>query len=98
MPLLLISQIHSPRVTVSPPSKIVVAQDAFLQTLIRHSPRPRTTGFAAEQALRARRLLEHAVFLHGFHLVAGGVSEKVLKVFVFEGESVAGDACTGVSL
>ena len=98
MPLLLISQIYSPRVAVSPTSKIVVSQDAFFQTLVRHSPRPRTTGLAAEQALWAGRLLEHAIFLHGFHLVTCGVGEEVLKVLVFEGECVSGDAYTNVSL
>ena len=75
------------------PSEVVVSQDAFVQTLVRHSPGPCATGFAAEQALRAGRLLKHAIFLHGFHLVAGGVGEEVLEVFVFEGEGVAGDAC-----
>ena len=29
--------------------------------------------------------------------MAGGVSEEVLEVFVFEGEGVAGDSCLGVS-
>jgi hypothetical protein len=78
--------------------KVVVAQDAFVQTLVSHGPRPCTTGFPAEQALRAGRLLEHAVFLHGFHLVAGGVGEEVLKVLIFEGESVAGNSYSDVSL
>jgi hypothetical protein len=59
---------------------------------VSNSPRPGTPGFAAEQTFRTRRLLEHAVFLHGFHFVAGGVSEEVLEVLIFEGEGVAGDA------
>jgi hypothetical protein len=78
-------------------SKVIIAQDALVQTLIRHCPGPCTASFAAKQALRARRLLEHAVFFHRLHLVAGGVGEEVLEVLIFEGEGVAGDTCANIS-
>jgi hypothetical protein len=74
-------------------SKIIVSKDALVEPLVCHSPGPCTAGLAAEQALRTGRLLEHAVFFHGLHFVASGVSEEVLEVFVFEGEGVAGDTC-----
>ena len=78
-------------------SKIIVSKNTLVEALVRHGPRPSATSFATEQTFWARRLLEHAVFVHGLHLVAGGVSEEVLEVFVFEGEGVAGDSCLGVS-
>jgi hypothetical protein len=73
-------------------SKVIVSQNTFVKALVRNSPGPGTASFAAEQTFRTRRLFEHAVFLHGFHFVAGGVSEEVLEVLIFEGERVAGDA------
>jgi hypothetical protein len=73
-------------------SKVIITQNTFFKSLVRDSPRPGTPSFATEQALGTRRLLEHAVFLHGFHFVAGGVSEEVLEVLIFEGEGVACDA------
>ena len=78
-----------------PRSEIIVAQNALIKAFIRHSPRPSAPSFAAKQTFRARGLLQHAIFLHGLHLVAGGVGEEVLKVLVFEGERVACDACGG---
>lgn len=73
-------------------SKIVVAQNTLVKPLVCDGPRPGAARLAAEQALRAGGLLEHAVFLHGLHLVARGVREEVFEVLIFEGESVAGDA------
>ena len=78
-------------------SKIIVPENALLKSLVRDGPRPSATGFAAEQALRTRGFFQHAVFLHGLHFVAGGVGQEVLKVLVFEGEGVAGDAYTYVN-
>jgi hypothetical protein len=73
-------------------SKVVVSQNAFIESLVRDSPRPGTPSFATEQALGTRRLLEHAVLLHRLHFVAGGVREEMLEVLIFEGEGVACDA------
>jgi hypothetical protein len=72
-------------------SNVIIAQNPLLQPLVGHRPSPSSSRFAAKQALRRRRLLEHTVFLHTFDLVASGVREEVLEVLILKRESIARD-------